>query len=118
MPKFQFARDSIYLGPNQNKQCAGHHVVDCSKTSRILLEYRLRVARTADETSYVSGWMPLASDYEVNRTKNEFMLRSRPKLMEADFEKSQLFTSHAAKENKSNCKLLKNWLILLLSIPK
>ena len=51
--------------------------------------------------------MPLASDYEVNRTKNEFMLRSRPKLMEADFEKSQLFTSHAAKENKSNCKLLK-----------
>ena len=51
MPKFQFVRDSIYLGPNQNKQYAVHHVVDCSKTSRILLEYRLRVARTADETS-------------------------------------------------------------------
>ena len=53
------------------------------------------------------GLDALASDYEVNRTKNEFMLRSQPKLMEADFEKSQLFTSHAAKENKSNCTLLK-----------
>ena len=53
------------------------------------------------------GLDALASDYEVNRTKNEFMLRSLPKLMGANFEKSQLFTSHAAKENKSNCKLLK-----------
>ena len=51
MPKFQFTRDSIHLDPNQNKQCAVHYAVDCSKTSRILLEYRLRVARTADEAS-------------------------------------------------------------------
>ena len=29
MAKFQFAGDSTYLGPNQNKQCAVHHVVDC-----------------------------------------------------------------------------------------
>ena len=62
MPKFQFARDSIYLGPNQNKQCAVH----AGDLAIILTWLSCKTITRKDNTLFCRYRAKQNNGYEVN----------------------------------------------------